>query len=157
MKPMQDISVKFKVLMVEDDDVDARMLSKLAEKATIGSLELVRGKSLKDAIQRLKEPDHAFHAILVDLGLPDAEGIEAVLTLQADCPAIPLVVLTGNHSLEIALKVVKNGAQDCLFKGELSPNGLIRSLYYAVERHRLRRDLCAEIGLRNVAGGALAR
>jgi two-component system cell cycle response regulator len=127
------------VLMVEDDDVDARQLSRLLSDANPLELALHRVGSFGDAKRSLES--RPFDAVLVDLGLPDCESSEVVLRLQADAPGVPIVVLTGLRCEQTARQMVEAGAQDYLIKGEISGSLLLRSLKYAVQRQRLRREL----------------
>ncbi|MGH9394416.1 MAG: diguanylate cyclase [Terriglobales bacterium] len=80
-----------------------------------------------------------FDAVLVDLQLPDASGLEAVAALRGTAPAVPVVVLTGNQDAGMAVTAVQQGAQDYLTKDQIEqyPPLLARSLRYAVERQRI--------------------
>jgi diguanylate cyclase (GGDEF)-like protein len=73
--------------------------------------------------------------ILLDLSHPDGYGLSAVAALRKMAPAIPVVILTGVPDEKWALQVIKNGAQDYLFKGEINRHQLVRAIYYAIERH----------------------
>src|SRR5690606_6952703 len=72
----------------------------------------------------------------VDLGLPDAQGFEALDGLREAAPGGPLVVMTGMADERLGLKAVAAGAQDYLIKGQVEPNTLRRSIGYALERCR---------------------
>jgi PAS domain S-box-containing protein len=98
---------------------------------------------LDEAIKRLSEEQ--FDAVLLDLGLPDSSGIETFLTLRNSTPHPPaVVVLTGMDDEELAMRAVREGAQDYLVKWQISGHLLVRSMRYAVERkaseERLRRE-----------------
>jgi DNA-binding NarL/FixJ family response regulator len=79
-------------------------------------------------------PDHALDLILLDLGLRDAQGLEAVRRAHAAAPNIPLVVLTGLDDEDTAAVALHEGAQDYLIKGQIESRGLHRALRYAIER-----------------------
>jgi diguanylate cyclase (GGDEF)-like protein len=72
--------------------------------------------------------------ILLDLGLPDAQGLEAIRRAHAAAPGVPLVVLTGLDDESLAVQALQLGAQDYLIKGQIETRGLLRALRYAVER-----------------------
>ena len=73
-------------------------------------------------------------AILLDLGLPDAQGLEAVRRVRAAAPGVPLVVMTGLDDEALAAQALQEGAQDYLIKGQIEARGLLRALRYAIER-----------------------
>jgi diguanylate cyclase (GGDEF)-like protein len=125
--------------MVEDSEADARLLKELLDEEGSAGIELKRVESFWDA--KLSLERERYDAMLVDLGLPDSQGMDTMLRLQADAPGIPIVVLTGNKDDALAKKAVRSGAQDYLVKGEFSARSLKRSLSYAVERQELKRHL----------------
>jgi signal transduction histidine kinase len=77
------------------------------------------------------------NAVLLDLGLPDANGIAALRELHTVAPRAPLLVLTGRDDEELALQALQEGAQDYLVKGQIDPPTLIRALRHAIERMRM--------------------
>jgi diguanylate cyclase (GGDEF)-like protein/PAS domain S-box-containing protein len=95
--------------------------------------------------------EHAVDIILLDLGLPDAQGLEAVRRAHAVAPRVPLVVLTGLDDEVLAAQALQEGAQDYLIKGQISSSvgqvetrGLLRALRYAVERKSMEDALFME-------------
>ena len=82
---------------------------------------------------------HTVDMILLDLGLPDCAGLEAIGRAQRAAPGVPLVVLTGLDDDEVATQALQQGAQDFLIKGQIDVRGLSRALHYAHERNRLER------------------
>ncbi len=81
----------------------------------------------------------AVDVILLDLGLPDAQGLAAIKFVRAAAPQIPLVVLTGMDDDVLAMRSLQEGAQDYLVKGQVESRGLLRALRYAAERKRLEK------------------
>ena len=81
---------------------------------------------------------------MLDLGLPDAHGLEAVRRAHAAAPRIPLVVLTGLDDADLATQALREGAQDFLVKGQFDPRGLLRALHYAIERKNMEEALFVE-------------
>ena len=77
---------------------------------------------------------HAVNIILLDLGLPDAQGLDAVRRARAAAPGVPVVVLTGLDDESLAVQALQLGAQDYLIKGQIETRGLLRALRYAIER-----------------------
>lgn len=134
-----------RVLVVDDNpgDVDLVRLS-LAE-AEAATFELMAASTLADALDRILRPPDV-DAVLLDLGLPDASGLDGLRRLIAAAPHVPVVVLTGNQDSALGAAAVQAGAQDYLVKGAEHPELLRRALRYAVERHdhAARAQLLAE-------------
>ena len=131
------------VLLVEDNLGDARLLREMfRDQDSPGDIQLAHVESMGDAEKYLAA--HTVNVILLDLGLPDAQGLQAVLRAQAVAPRVPLVVLTGTDDEFLALQVLKEGAQDYLIKGQIETRGLLRALRYAIERKMMEEALFAE-------------
>jgi DNA-binding response OmpR family regulator len=127
--------VEANVLLVEDSDGDASLvMAALAESS--GRMETRWETSL--AAARAALVDTSFECILVDLGLPDAEGLKVVDAVREAAPDTAIVVLTGRSDDALGLQAIKHGADDYLQKGDLSPRQLRRSIDYAIERTRSR-------------------
>ena len=126
------------LLLVEDDDVDARRVVRLLRKR-LQSLEIVRVTTVADALAAAKECRPA--VILADLTLPDAQKLDAVRALIDVAPNTPLIVQSGRNDSKTPVEALSLGAEDYLVKDELTPDGLFRSLRYAITRHQLRVDL----------------
>jgi signal transduction histidine kinase len=99
--------------------------------------ELIHVGCMSEAEEYLAK--HTVDVILLDPGLPDAQGLEAVRRAHAAAPGITLVVLTHLDDESLATKAMQVGAQDYLVKGQIETRGLLRALRYAVERKRLER------------------
>jgi PAS domain S-box-containing protein len=87
--------------------------------------------------------EQEFALVLLDLSLPDSWGFETISRVQHHAPHVPIVVLTGLDDDEFAVTTVQKGAQDFLVKGQVTASGLLRTIRYAIERHRLRQALHA--------------
>jgi len=120
------------VLLVEDNPGDARLLGKIFNEERSHSTKLTRVDCMSAAETHLAE--HAVDIILLDLGLPDAQGLEAIQRAHAAAPGVPLVVLTGLDDELLAVQALQQGAQDYLIKGQIETRGLLRALRYAIER-----------------------
>ena len=125
------------VLLVEDNPGDARLLREMFNEYDKHDSELTHVACMSEAEKYLSE--HAVDLVLLDLGLPDAQGLEAVQRAHAAAPAVPLVVLTGLDDETLAAQALQEGAQDYLIKGQIEARGLLRALRYANERKRLER------------------
>ena len=82
----------------------------------------------------LETTPERFDAALLDLGLPDAVGLEALLAFRRDVPSLPVVVLTGHDDPGLASQAIQAGAQDYVVKGDADPKLLLRVLRYSIER-----------------------
>ena len=91
--------------------------------------------SLKEAIKVLDVKDCKYDVILLDLVLPNSEGIETYETVRDLCDNIPIVIISGFE--DIACKCVRRGAQDYILKCDLNAGLIARSLKYAIERKKL--------------------
>jgi PAS domain S-box-containing protein len=122
-----------KILLVEDNAGDARLIREmLKDAAAAEQFEVVHAERLQDGLARLSEG--ALDVALLDLGLPDSQGIETLIRMRETAPMLPIVVLTGLDDEETGRQAVGAGAQDYLIKGEVDGALLVRSLVYAVER-----------------------
>ncbi len=123
-----------RVLLVEDNPGDARLFSELVRDTGAGQWKMVHVDRLSAALDRLsREP---FDVMLLDLSLPDAEGLDTLIRAHAEAPKIPIVVLTGHDDEALAVRAVRAGAQDYLVKGRMDGDLLVRSIRYASERGR---------------------
>jgi serine phosphatase RsbU (regulator of sigma subunit) len=120
------------ILLVEDDAGDALLVREALE-AAAPELELRETGTLAGALDQL--PD-GFACALLDLGLPDAAGIEGVERLRELAPALAVVVLTGRDDEQLGIEALGAGAQDYLVKGQVEPELLARAIRYAIERRR---------------------
>jgi two-component system cell cycle response regulator len=128
-----------RVLIVEDDPEFATMLRVILAEARIGQFDPAIVTSLEKASARLTKSN--FDILLLDLFLPDSEGHETFLKIHERIPDTAIVVVTGLDDRAVAIQCVREGAQDYLVKGDLEVNQLVRSLLYALERHRTRMML----------------
>jgi signal transduction histidine kinase len=125
------------VLLIEDNPGDARLVRETLSEQGPHNAELTHVGCMVEAEKYLAE--HAVDVILLDPGLPDAQGLEAVRRAHAAAPGVTLVVLTNLDDELLATKAMQVGAQDYLVKGQIETRGLLRALRYAVERKRLER------------------
>lgn len=130
------------LLLIEDNEADRVLISAMLAERDAGAWRVESRATLADGLELLRQADlpQHFAAILVDLSLPDSQGLDTVATVLAAAKSLPIVVLTGNDDEQTALTAVQAGAQDYLFKNALTSDTLRRSLRHAIERHRLERE-----------------
>ncbi len=126
------------LLLIEDDGADATLVAAHL-RAALPSVSLVRVARLGDALDRLATQD--IDCVLLDLSLPDGDGLENLEQVRAASPEVAVVVLTGKDDEATALRALQQGAQDYVVKGSLDRAGLARSVRHAVERHAYKRLL----------------
>ncbi|MGZ8786522.1 MAG: putative bifunctional diguanylate cyclase/phosphodiesterase, partial [Acidimicrobiia bacterium] len=131
-----------RLLLVEDNLGDARLLREMLREPGSLSTDVTHAQSMSEAEACLS--NRATDIILLDLGLPDAQGLVAVRRTHAAAPRIPLVVLTGIDDETLADQALQEGAEDYLIKGEIEPRGLVRALRYAIERKIMQEALFVE-------------
>jgi sigma-B regulation protein RsbU (phosphoserine phosphatase) len=122
------------VLLVEDDENDVQLLRQALLRDRVEAVALIRAARVDAAVARLTQG--GIDAILLDLTLPDSQGLETVHRVHAAAPGVPIVVLTGVSDSVVGLSAVQAGAQDYLSKHQLDGRLLHRALRYAVERQR---------------------
>ena len=126
-----------RILLVEDNLTDALLVEDALADMTVVGPQLSHFRH----VERLVEAEGVlrqenYDVILVDLGLPDGQGLENFERLQTLAPQTPVVVLTGLSDQEVALEAIQRGAADYLIKTEAPGPVLERSIRYAVERKR---------------------
>lgn len=128
-----------RVLLIEDNPVDAQLTQDILAEWANDRFDLTRVGTLSEGLARLARD--RFDAVLLDLSLPDAQGLNTVTQVLATSPGIPIVVLTGYDDQELALQAVQQGAQDYLVKGQAQADLLSRAIRYAIERKRTEERL----------------
>ncbi|AFY99902.1 ATP-binding protein [Calothrix sp. PCC 6303] len=126
-----------KILLIEDNLAEARLLQEFLKQTNCQKCSLLHVKRLGDALVQLStdsQEQHLFDIILLDLTLPDSEGLASLSPLKKLAPGLPIVVLTNTNDEELAIEAVRQGAQDYLLKRQVNPDSLLRSIRYAIER-----------------------
>jgi signal transduction histidine kinase/DNA-binding response OmpR family regulator len=125
-----------RVLLVEDNDDDVLLIQEALSETKV---KIERAARLSAGLEALVTG--GFDAILLDLSLPDAQGLDTIARVRRHTPGVPIVVLTGLNDEETAVNAVERGAQDYLIKGQTDGHLLTRSLRYAIQRHRAEETL----------------
>lgn len=134
---------KLNFLIIEDDPDDIFFLTNVLDKLQARDIEpnLHIVKSLEEGLQALT--DKSFDLIILDLYLPDSQGLQTFLEVQKRAVAIPILIVGGGSHEDIVRETIKLGAQDYLPKADLTPGLLSRIIHHAIERHRLHESLKA--------------
>src|ERR1700675_4781939 len=126
------------VLLIEDNPGDADLVR----------LRLVEGQSPVDVscVDRLSDglaslTNQRPSVVLLDLNLPDSQGAETFRKVLEKAPGVPVVILSGQDDVGLAMKALHQGVQDYLLKGDITSNHLERAMRYAIERQALLRSL----------------
>ncbi|MEH1971289.1 MULTISPECIES: hybrid sensor histidine kinase/response regulator [unclassified Nostoc] len=133
------VSYSVKILLIEDNLASARLLQEFLTQAQSQEFTLVHVKRLGEALQELSQCN--YDVILLDLTLPDSQGLSSLPPLIGQAPSIPIVVLTNTNDEELAIEAVRQGAQDYLVKRQVNVDVLVRSLRYAIERKQVLESL----------------
>ena len=132
------------ILLIEDNLADARFLHEVLKQPKFKNFSLFHVKRLKEALNLLEKSSQVsvcFDVILLDLTLPDSQGLDSLQPLM-ECDAnLPIVVLTNTNDNELAIEAVRQGAQDYLVKRQVNDDSLLRSLRYAIERKQTLESL----------------
>ena len=148
MNEVSDKSVK--ILLIEDNPGDVRLIEEMFREGE----ELLQRVDLHESGGRFPQIQHEtrlsegieqinsseFDVILLDLNLPDSNGIETLKSVSDAMEMLPIVVLTGLDDRQIGIDAIHQGAQDYLVKDEVTGDTLIRTIHHAIERNRLERE-----------------
>ena len=130
---------RIRVLLVEESSSDEVNLDSVLDQVQESGVILERVDSLNQALERLSQG--GIDLLMLDLDLPDGGDIGTFERAHAFAPDVPIIVLTRVEDQDMALSLVKAGAQDYLVKGETPPHVLVRAIQYATERKRLQQAL----------------
>lgn len=128
-----------KVLVVEDNPADAQLIQDMMLEYSYGTVELKIAEKLSAAMEMLS--DTGFEAVLLDLGLPDSNGLQTLHKVLERFPALPVIVLTGLADENVGIEAVKSGAQDYIVKGQINWRSIHSSIRFAVERKEMESKL----------------
>ncbi|HUU63022.1 MAG TPA: response regulator [Dehalococcoidia bacterium] len=131
-------SEKIEVLLIEDNPGDARLIQEMLTEAGEAWFRVEYADRLSRGLEHLK--NGGVDVVLLDLSLPDGQGLDAFEKVQAQVPAVPVVVLTGFDDETLAVEAIRHGAQDYLVKGDVDSKVLYRAVRYSVERKRAVED-----------------
>jgi diguanylate cyclase (GGDEF)-like protein len=128
-----------KVLFIEDNLGDSRLIQELLSESRHIPIEFHRADSLASGLAYLSKG--GMDIVLLDLSLPDSQGLETLARVREHVPGMPVIVLTGLDDEKLGVEAVQAGAQDYLVKGQINSSLLIRAVRYAIERKRFEQRL----------------
>ena len=129
-----------RVLLIEDSSTFRAAIRGFLAGTFLGAVETTSADCLAKGIELLREPQ-LVDVILLDLMLPDSEGLETFHSVHTAAGDLPIVLLTGVDDDEMGFRLVQEGAQDYLVKKQVNRDSLARSLRYAIERAKTEREL----------------
>lgn len=132
-------SSQIRILLVEDDAGDALLVQEMLSEIKTPHFIVTHVDRVAKAMAQLRET--RFGVILLDLSLPDGQGMELVKAVRQAAPETPIVVMSGQRDDDFALKIVQEGVQDYCVKGHVDSFLLTRTLQYAIERKRIEDTL----------------
>ncbi len=141
-------SKPLKILVLEDDIIDRKLLERLLAKSSLPIEHVDTSGTLKQALDLLEKNE--YDVILSDLNLPDSKNLNTVTKLDEKAPDIVKIVSTGLDDEEIGIQAIKQGADDYLVKGKIVEDVLERSICYTIERREARKR--SEESLREALG-----
>ena len=127
------------ILLIEDNPADVEMIRELLSHHKGSSFDIICADRLSAAKPYFAEG--GIDIILLDLGLPDSQGLDTLRRVREHAGEVPIVVLTMLDNEETGLNALKEGAQDYLVKGQMNGPLIARSLRYAIERGRIEKEL----------------
>jgi diguanylate cyclase (GGDEF)-like protein len=132
-------SQPIQILLVEGDPVEGRRLAQILRAGGAAKFRLRRVHKLRQAKRHLQ--NGRADVALVDLSLPDAQGLDVLIEAQQTAPGVPLIALSGAADDALAAQVLQLGAQDFLVKSEINPGQLTRAMWFAIARQQAQLQL----------------
>ena len=127
------------ILLFEDNPGDTGLIEAMLEEFIDFSYKLKNVETLDEGLNLLE--GRSFDVILLDLGLPDSEGINTFINVHKKCHDAPIIILTGLTDEKTGINAVKKGAQDYLVKGQVESRLLERSIKYSIERKKAEEEI----------------
>ena len=125
--------------LVEDNPGDARLIQEMLREPPVAPFRVDWSSRLDEALSRLDR--ESFDVLLLDLGLPDSQGLATFHRVYDRAPKVPIIIFSGAADEELAVEAVAHGAQDYLVKGQIDGSRLKRAIRYAIERKRAQSQI----------------
>lgn len=122
------------ILLIDDNPGDVELASIMLAGCKAAAFNLESRERLASGLDRLKQG--GIDALLLDLGLPDSQGLRTFERVHDAVPALPVVVMSGLDDEQVAMRAVESGAQDYLIKGRLDTQSLSHAILFAMERQK---------------------
>jgi DNA-binding response OmpR family regulator len=126
------------ILLIEDNPLFVELTQRMLAEAKSGEFRIECVDNLAAGLQRLLQG--GIDAVLLDLTLPDSNGLETFLRLHGQAESVPTIIYTSVDDEDLSLSALNHGAADYLVKSEVNANWLGRSLIYAIQRNRLSQE-----------------
>lgn len=126
--------MSYSILLIEDSKVIRKLISQLLQQADGMELKIKTASSLTESKELLHQ--EIFDCVLLDLTLPDSQAEDTFHSVHSLIPETSIIVTSGTSDSLLALDAVKNGAQDFLLKSELTPNLLLKTIQFSIERKK---------------------
>ncbi len=126
--------------LVEDNPGEARLIQEMLREQSIASFRVQWSSRLEEVLGRLQRGEE-FDVLLLDLGLPDSQGLSTFDRVHEQAPKVPIIISSGATDEDLAVEAVSHGAQDYLVKGQIDGFLLKRAIRYAIERNRAEREI----------------
>jgi len=133
---MNELNETVNILLVEDNIDDVRLIELLLDRAKQFKNSLCVADQLSTALEICSTA--SCDVVLLDLGLPDSQGLDTLAAMLAKLPHVPIIVFTVSDDTELGVMAVQRGAQDYLAKGHVGSYELVRAIRYAIERKRIK-------------------
>jgi two-component system sensor histidine kinase UhpB len=128
-----------RLLVIEDNTGDLLLLQEYLSQSRIPVAGLIHAENMASVPSLIK--DYDIDVALLDLTLPDSNGIDSVITLDRLLPKTPIIVLSGQSAIEVAMESISLGAQDYLVKGDFDEKLLAKCIHYSIERKKILEKL----------------
>jgi len=128
-----------KILLIEDNPGDVRLIREMLTDVTDFPHHLECADQLATGLVLLAKGN--ISAVLLDLSLPDSQGLDSLAKVSVQAPDVPIIMLTGLDDERVAMKAVEKGAQDYLVKGRVVGSLIVRSIRYALSRKKAEEEL----------------
>ena len=130
---------KIKILYVEDEIDHAILIGEFIKEIKNVHYEMTHVQQLEEALLELD--NERYDIVMLDMSLPDKQGLDTVTAVCERAPEIPVVVMTSIDDESMAIKALQKGAEEYLVKGDMNSHALSRILRYAIMRHKGRVEL----------------
>ena len=128
-----------RILLIEDNPGDTRLIQEMLKEVKNKNFDLKWVDRLSKGLEYLSKG--GVDIVLLDLSLPDSQGLETFTSLYAQEPRVPIIILSGQADEALAINAVHEGAQDYLVKGQVDGVLLMRAIHYAIERKKAEKEL----------------
>lgn len=135
MNLFEETLLKENILIIEDNRPDAKLIEMTLRESGMGHHNITFASSLKEGIECAAQKNYL--VVLLDLGLPECKGIETFRRFKEAHPDTNVIILTGYGDQEMGVKLIKEGAQDFVEKGNVDNEKLVKAISYAIERHKI--------------------